>query len=75
MTEQVLQVENFTMRYKTRKGDVSAVEDVSFTLERGEALGLGGESGWGKTSLAVALLRLLLLFFMIGISSIYLVLL
>ena len=59
MTEQVLQVENFTMRYKTRKGDVSAVEDVSFTLERGEALGLVGESGCGKTSLAVALLRLL----------------
>ena len=59
MTEQVLQVENFTMRYKTRKGDVSAVEDVSFTLARGEALGLVGESGCGKTSVAVALLRLL----------------
>ena len=59
MTEQVLQVENFTMHYKTRKGDVSAVEDVSFTLARGEALGLVGESGCGKTSVAVALLRLL----------------
>ena len=59
MTELVLQVENFTMRYKTRKGDVSAVEDVSFTLARGEALGLVGESGCGKTSVAVALLRLL----------------
>ena len=47
------------MRYKTRKGDVSAVEDVSFTLARGEALGLVGESGCGKTSVAVALLRLL----------------
>ena len=59
MTDQVLQVENFTMRYKTRKGNVSAVEDVSFDLERGEAIGLVGESGCGKTSLAVALMRLL----------------
>ena len=59
MTEQVLRVDNFTMRYQTRKGDVSAVEDVSFTLARGEALGLVGESGCGKTSVAVALLHLL----------------
>jgi len=59
LTENVLQVENFTMRYATRKGDVSAVEDVSFSLARGEALGLVGESGCGKTSVAVALLRLL----------------
>ena len=55
----VLSVHNLTMQYSTRAGPVHAVDDVSFTLERGQALGLVGESGCGKTSLAVALLKLL----------------
>ncbi len=46
------------MRYKTKKGDVSAIEDVSFTLHQGESLGLVGESGCGKTSVAMSLMRL-----------------
>lgn len=55
----LLDVQNLSMHYKTRKGDVYAVDDVSFKLEQGEALGLIGESGCGKTSLALALLRLI----------------
>lgn len=55
----LLAVRNLTLHYHTTKGDVSAVEDVSFSLEQGEALGLVGESGCGKTSLALTLLRLL----------------
>jgi peptide/nickel transport system ATP-binding protein len=55
----VLEVDGLTMRYGTRAGDVSAVEDVSFTLRKGDALGLVGESGCGKTSLALSLLKLL----------------
>lgn len=47
------------MHYTTRKGEVSAVDDVSFNLREGEALGLVGESGCGKTSIAISLLRLL----------------
>ncbi|RPJ52283.1 MAG: ABC transporter ATP-binding protein, partial [Chloroflexi bacterium] len=47
------------MHYYTRAGEVSAVDNVSFTLQRGEAMGLVGESGCGKTSVATTLLRLL----------------
>ena len=46
------------MRYDTEAGEVSAVEDVSFALGRGESMGLVGESGCGKTSVALSLLRL-----------------
>ncbi len=55
----ILSVHNLTMRYSTRAGPIHAVDGVSFTLERGQALGLVGESGCGKTSLAIALLKLL----------------
>jgi peptide/nickel transport system ATP-binding protein len=47
------------MHYNTRAGDVSAVENVSFAMKKGEAMGLVGESGCGKTSVANSLLRLL----------------
>jgi peptide/nickel transport system ATP-binding protein len=56
--ETLLEVDNLVMRYKTKQGYVSAVEDVSFVLHKGEALGLVGESGCGKTSVALSLLRL-----------------
>jgi peptide/nickel transport system ATP-binding protein len=59
MSEPLLQVENLTVHYATRAGEVSAVEDVSLGLARGETLGLAGESGCGKTTLAMAVLRLL----------------
>jgi peptide/nickel transport system ATP-binding protein len=55
----ILSVRNLTMHYHTRKGYVSAVDDVSFELARGQSLGLVGESGCGKTSVAFSLLRLL----------------
>ncbi len=55
----LLSVRNLSMIYKTRKGAVSAIDNVSFDLKRGESLGLVGESGCGKTSVAMALLRLL----------------
>ncbi len=55
----VLSVENLTMHYTTRKGPVSAVNEVSFVVHEGEGLGLVGESGCGKTSIGISLLRLL----------------
>jgi peptide/nickel transport system ATP-binding protein len=55
----VLEVDHLVMHYATRSGQVSAIEGVSFALHRGEALGLVGESGCGKTSIALAILRLL----------------
>ncbi len=59
MDEYVLNVDDLTMHYSTRAGDVSAVDNVSFKLRRGESMGLVGESGCGKTSIATSLLRLL----------------
>ena len=59
MSTDLLSVEGLTMRYATSHGDVQAVEDVSFSLGRGQVLGLVGESGCGKTSVAFSLLKLL----------------
>ena len=47
------------MYYSTINGEVKAIDDVKFALKKGEALGLVGESGCGKTSVALALLNLL----------------
>jgi len=56
---QVLNVENLKMYFLTLRGWVKAVDDVSFTLDKGDSLGLAGESGCGKTSAALSILRLL----------------
>jgi peptide/nickel transport system ATP-binding protein len=59
MEEQpLLSIHNLTLEYKTRKGYVSAVDNVSFDLLAGQAMGLVGESGCGKTTVAMALMRL-----------------
>jgi len=55
----ILEVKDLKMYYETMKGDIKAVDDIRFTLEKGEALGLAGESGCGKTSVALAILKLL----------------
>lgn len=55
----LLDVQNLTTYYKILRGYVKAVEDVSFTVEKGEAVGLVGESGCGKTTIALSLLRIL----------------
>lgn len=54
----ILEVKNLVMNYEIKAGMVSAVEDVTFTLPRGHSLGLVGESGCGKTSVALTLMRL-----------------
>lgn len=55
----LLEVENLKMYFHTMRGYVKAVDDVSFQLNKGDALGLAGESGCGKTSTALAILKLL----------------
>ena len=55
----VLKVVDLSLSYLTRQGPVPAVQSVSFELGRGQALGLVGESGCGKTSVANCLMRLL----------------
>jgi peptide/nickel transport system ATP-binding protein len=51
-------VEDLTVYYQTLKGDVRALEGVSFCLVDGEIMGLAGESGCGKTTLGHSLIRL-----------------
>lgn len=55
----VLDIRHLIYWYRTRKGPVHAVDDISFKLEPGETIALVGESGCGKTSTANAVLRLL----------------
>jgi len=55
----LLDVRHLTVEYHTSQGRYRAVEDVSFTLEAGQSLGIVGESGCGKTTSMLALLRLL----------------
>ncbi|GFN40939.1 MAG: oligopeptide ABC transporter subunit, ATP-binding component [Marine Group I thaumarchaeote] len=52
-------VENLSARYQTTKGDVHALEDVSFSLESGEAIGIAGESACGKSTLGLSIIRML----------------
>ena len=54
----VLDVKNLKVYYATPTGDVRAVDDVSFQVYAGEIVGLVGESGCGKTTTAMAILRL-----------------
>jgi peptide/nickel transport system ATP-binding protein len=55
----LLEVQNLRTYYKTNLGSLKAVDGVSFTLQKGEILGLVGESACGKTTLALSVVRLL----------------
>lgn len=55
----ILDVQHLTTHYRTLRGWVKAVEDVSFSIEKGQALGIAGESGCGKTTIALSLLKIL----------------
>lgn len=57
--EPILHVQNLTTVFDTRDGVAVAVDDVSFTLHRGETLGIVGESGCGKTVTALSIMRLI----------------
>ncbi len=54
----LLSVHNLTTYFFTDAGTIKAVDDVSFSIERGETLGLVGESGCGKSVMSLSLLRL-----------------
>ncbi len=54
----LLEVKNLKTYFATRKGEVHSVDDVSFSVERGETLSLVGESGCGKSVTALSVMRL-----------------
>ena len=58
MSEVLLEVQGIKKYFKTKRGMLHAVDDVSFTIDRGRTLGIVGESGCGKSTLGRAILRL-----------------
>src|ERR687897_787826 len=59
MTRPILEVDDLHVHFPTPRGPVKAVDGVSFTLQPGERLGLIGESGSGKSTIALAVMRLI----------------
>jgi peptide/nickel transport system ATP-binding protein len=54
----LIEVRNLTLKFRTDEGLITAVDDVSFTINKGEVMGLVGESGSGKSVTAKALMHL-----------------
>src|SRR5947207_7192676 len=59
MADPVLQLEDLTVRFHLKRGELTAVDGVTFTVHRGETFGLVGESGSGKSVTARAIMRLI----------------
>lgn len=59
MSNELLKIENLSVDYKVKDGYLSAVKNVSFTIETGEIFAIVGESGCGKSTIAHSILKLL----------------
>ncbi|NYB72724.1 ABC transporter ATP-binding protein [Sedimentibacter hydroxybenzoicus DSM 7310] len=59
MGEKILEIENLHVKYKTDESDIYAVNGLNLCLNKGETLGLVGETGAGKTTAALSILKLL----------------
>ncbi|MCA9924439.1 MAG: ABC transporter ATP-binding protein, partial [Anaerolineales bacterium] len=55
----ILKVDNLAVAYKVRHGEIEAVQNVSFEINRGETLGIVGESGCGKSTVAWSIVNFL----------------
>ena len=54
-----ISIENLTTHYNTSKGKVHALDDVSFSLEKGQSIGIAGESACGKSTLGLSIIRMI----------------
>ena len=54
-----ISIENLTTHYNTTNGSIHALEDVNFSLEKGESVGIAGESACGKSTLGLSLIRMI----------------
>ncbi|MBT6370861.1 MAG: ABC transporter ATP-binding protein [Thaumarchaeota archaeon] len=52
-------IENLTTRYNTSKGLVHALEDVTFSIDKGESIGIAGESACGKSTLGLSIIQMI----------------
>ena len=59
MSNHLLEVNNLKTSFFIPAGEVKAVDDVSFTLDKGEVLGIVGESGSGKSVTAYSIMQIL----------------
>jgi len=59
VTDTLLSVENLSTSFKTERGHIKAVDDVSFSIKKGQTVGLVGESGCGKSVTSLSILRLI----------------
>jgi peptide/nickel transport system ATP-binding protein len=57
--QKLLEVEHLVVQFETENGTVTAVKDISFTLFRGETVGIVGESGSGKSVTSLSIMRLI----------------
>ena len=55
---EILRVQNLKKYFKTSRGMLHAVDDVTFSIDRGKTLGVVGESGCGKSTLGRTIIRL-----------------
>ena len=54
-----ISIENLPTHYNTTNGSIHALEDVNFSLEKGESVGIAGESACGKSTLGLSLIRMI----------------